>query len=312
MQCMEAAQRYVSTATQNESSWRPRLEKDYGLSPYLLHWLGIILMSGNTPSRWRLGTHMLRSASELGYAPSTLTLMRVFTSMSGGNAAKAAKSKIFLEADKRFQQLVNRGTDPDALTLQGLILAKSGGKDRNRRALDVFERAGKAWEARTNAEASKSADMAPPSHDGGGEKGPNPDEVTLPPPREPRWEWEISCVLGQASILQRQDRAAEALALYRVAALELDNPVGFWNLAQLMGGPRDAPERRTYLLKAAISGVTEACRELGGLEKMAAGKEGLSKDKREEHEKMSQEWFRLADGDELKSIQDEAMSDSED
>lgn len=26
MQCMEAAQRYVSTATQNESSWRPRLE----------------------------------------------------------------------------------------------------------------------------------------------------------------------------------------------------------------------------------------------------------------------------------------------
>lgn len=27
MQCMEAAQRYVSAATQQESSWRPRLEK---------------------------------------------------------------------------------------------------------------------------------------------------------------------------------------------------------------------------------------------------------------------------------------------
>lgn len=272
-------------------------------------------MSGNTASRWRLGTHMLRSASELGYDPSTLTLVRVFTSMSGANAGKAAKSKIFMEADKRFQQLVSRGADPDALTLQGLILAKSGVKDRNRRALEVFERAGKAWEAKkTAAGASRHADAAAPTQDGsgGGEEGSDPEEVSLPTPREPRWEWEISCVLGQAGILQRQGRASEALALYRVAALELDNPVGFWNLSQLMGGPRDSPERRTYLLKAAISGVTDACRELGELERMAAGREGLPRQKREEHEKMSQEWFRLADGDELKSIQDEAMSDSND
>lgn len=314
MQCMEAAQRYVSTATQNESSWRPRLEKDYGLSPYLLHWLGIVLMSGNTASRWRLGTHMLRSASELGYAPSTLTLVRVFTSMTGANAGRAARSKIFIEAERRFQQIVTKGADPDALTLQGLIIAKSGGRDRDGRALEAFERAEKAWEAKAAAGASKKkpADAAAPPQDrggGGGGEDPGPDEVSLPAPREPRWEWEISCVLGQAGILQRHGRAAEALALYRVAALELDNPVGFWNLSRLMGGPRDAPERRTYLLKAAISGVADACRELGELEGMAAGREGLPRREREEHEKMSQEWFRLADGHELKSIQDEAMSD---
>ncbi|KUI64731.1 hypothetical protein VM1G_00245 [Cytospora mali] len=325
MQCMEAAQRYVSTATQYESSWRPRLEKDYGLSPYLLHWLGIVLMSANTAPRWRLGTHMLRSASELGYAPSTLTLVRVFTSMSGDMAAKAAKSKIYMEADKRFQQLLNKGADPDALTLQGLILAKSGGKDRSMRALEAFERAEKAWEVRAGAEGSKPADSgeissssSSPPHDtsggnpngvSGGAEGPDAEEVSLPPPREPRWEWEVSSVLGRAGILQKQGRAGEAVALYRVAALELDSPAGFWNLAQLAGGPRDSPERRTYLLKAATSGVTDACRELGALEKMVAGREGLSKEKREEREKMSREWFRLADGEELKSIQDEAMDD---
>lgn len=274
-------------------------------------------MSGNTAPRWRLGTHMLRSASELGYDPSTLTLMRVFTSMSGENARKAAKSKIFIEADRRFQQLVNEGVDPDALTLQGLILVNSASKDRNRRALEAFEKAGKAWEAKANAAASRSAGAAAPAPGGGsadhggpaGGEGRGPDEVRLPAPREPRWEWEISCVLGQAGILQRHGRGGEALALYRVAALELDNPAGFWNLARLMGGPRGSPERRTYLLKAAISGVADACRELGELERLAAGGEGLPRGRREEHEKMSREWFRLADGDELKTIQDEAMAD---
>ncbi|KUI59561.1 hypothetical protein VP1G_06785 [Cytospora mali] len=329
MQCMEAAQRYVSTATQYESSWRPRLEKDYGLSPYLLHWLGIVLMSANTAPRWRLGTHMLRSASELGYTPSTLTLVRIFTSMSGDMAAKAAKSKIYIEADKRFQQLLNKGTDPDALTLQGLILAKSGGKDRSRRALEAFERAEKAWEVRAGAEGSKPADSGETSSSSSSSSSSSQDtsggtpnsvsaraegpgaeeEVSLPPPREPRWEWEISSVLGRAGILQKQGRADEAVALYRLAALELDNPTGFWNLAQLVEGPRDSPERRTYLLKAATSGITAACRELGALEKMVAEREGLSREKREEREKMSREWFRLADGEELKSIQDEAMDD---
>ncbi|ROW14926.1 hypothetical protein VPNG_03310 [Cytospora leucostoma] len=331
MQCMQAAQRYVSVATQHESYWRPRLEKDHGLSPYLLHWLGIALMSSNQAPRWRLGTHMLRSASELGYGPSTLTLMRVFTSMSGDAAAKASKSRIFTEADRRFQQIVSRGADPDALTLQGIILAKSGAKDRARRALESFEKAERAWEASAavSTSSSSSSSSSQDGSSGSGTKKPDPNtpedegassfdpqQIRLPPPREPRWEWETSCVLGRAGILERQGRPGEAAALYRVAALELDNPTGFWKLAQLAraagdgdGGRRDTPERRTYLLKAAISGVAEACRELGELEAIVAagGRGGLSAREREEREKMSREWFRLADGEELKSIQDEAV-----
>ncbi|KAK7740581.1 hypothetical protein SLS53_005426 [Cytospora paraplurivora] len=309
----------------------------HGLPPYLLHWLGIVLMSSNQAARWRLGTHMLRSASELGHDPSTLTLVRVLTSMSGDAAAKASRSRIFAEADRRFRQLVQGGADPDALTLQGIILARSGGEDRARRALESFERAERAWEARTAAAAavsttssssssslsSSSSSSSPQDSGSGAEKNDanspedegvlfDPEQIRLPPPREPRWEWETSCFLGRAGILERQGRPDEAAALYRVAALELDNPTGFWKLAQLAGdGPRDSPERRTYLLKAAISGVAEACRELGELEGIVAAgaRGGLPAREREERAKMSREWFRLADGEELKSIQNEALDE---
>lgn len=245
---------------------------------------------------------MLRSASELGYNPSTLTLVRIFSSVPAAMQKKAAASKMFTDADARFQRLLKKGTDPDAFTLQGMILAKQGTPSQDRLALDSFRRAEKAWDV--NAQSSE-----PPQASGSRsfsvEKTADPDYVSLPEPRESRWEWEVTWALEQAKILQKQNRTAEARDLYRVAALELDNPQGFWNLSCLMDGPRDSPERRTYLLKAAISGVQEACRELGVLEKMAAEREGLADKDKKDREMMSQEWFRLADGEDLKSIQNE-------
>lgn len=302
LQCMDAAQRYVSAATQNESSWRPRLEKDFGLPVSLLHWVAILLISDNSASRWKLGTHMLRSASELGYNPSTLTLVRIFTSMPPAMQKKAASSKMFTDANYHFQKLVQKGTDPNALTLEGTNLAKKGTQAHDRQALDSFRKAEKAWEAKAEPTAPSQANNGPSLNV---QEGADPDYVSLPEPREPRWDWEITWALEQAKILQKQKRTKEAMDMYRVAALELDNPLGFWNLSRLMDGPKDSPERRTYLLKAAISGVQEACREMGELEKMTAGREGLADKDRADREMMSQEWFRLADGEDLKSIQDE-------
>lgn len=245
---------------------------------------------------------MLRSASELGYDPSTLTLIRIFSSVPAAMQKKAAASKMFIDADARFQRLLKKGTDPDALTLQGMILAKQGNQSHERLALDSFRKAEKAWEAKAQSSATPRASS---SQSFSVEKAADPDYVSLPEPREPRWEWEVTWALGQAKILQKQKRTEEARDLYHVAALELDNPQGFWNLSCLMDGPRDSPERRTYLLKAAISGVQEACRELGVLEKMAAEREGLAEKDKANREMMSQEWFRLADGEDLKSIQNE-------
>lgn len=215
---------------------------------------------------------------------------------------KAAASKMFTDADARFQRLLKNGTDPDALTLQGMILAKQGTQSHDRLALDSFRKAEKAWGAKAQSSAPPRASG---SHNFSVEKTADPDYVSLPEPREPRWEWEVTWALEQAKILQKQKHTEEARDLYRVAALELDNPQGFWNLSCLMDGPRDSPERRTYLLKAAISGVQEACRELGVLEKMAAEREGLTDKDRADREMMSKEWFRLADGEDLKSIQNE-------
>lgn len=243
---------------------------------------------------------MLRSASELGYDPSTLTLVRIFSSVPAAMQKKATASKMFIDADARFQRLLKKGTDPDALTLQGMILANQGTQSHDRLAVDSFRKAERAWEAK---DKSGTPPQASGSRSFSLEQGADPDYVSLPEPRQARWEWEVTWALEQAKILQKQNRTKEARDLYRVAALELDNPQGFWNLSCLMEGPQDSPERRTYLLKAAISGVQEACREMGVLEKMAAEREGLADKDRADRELMSLEWFRLADGEDLKSIQ---------
>jgi hypothetical protein len=245
---------------------------------------------------------MLRSASELGYDPSTLTLVRLLSSVPLAMQSKATESKIFKDANARFQRLLRNGTDPDALTLQGIILTKQGTQSHDKQALDSFRRAETVWETKARPSAASQANQRASF---AVQKGAGAEYLSLPEPREPRWEWEVTWALEQAKILQKQNRTTEARELYGVAALELDNAMGFWNLARLLGGPRDSPERRTYLLKAAISGVQEACRELGELEKMAADREGLSDKERADRKLMSQEWFRLAGGEDLKSVQDE-------
>ncbi|KAL1880624.1 hypothetical protein Daus18300_001235 [Diaporthe australafricana] len=231
---------------------------------------------------------------------------------------KAASSKMFVDADARFQKLLRQGTDPNVLTLQGNILAKAGVESKDKQALDMFRRAEEAWTVK-NPMSSRQGDHATQagasSHTSGSrsfnlKEGTDPEYVTLPEPRERRWDWEVTWALDQAKILQRQNRTKEARDFYRIAALELDNPHGFWNLSCLVDAPQDSPERRTYLLKAAISGVQEACRELGLLEKTAAEDETLPQKVRADREKMSQEWFRLADGEDLKLVQNEAEEEA--
>ncbi|CAN8097026.1 unnamed protein product [Discula destructiva] len=284
---------------------------EHKLSPYLLHWTGLALISANTEARWRLGTHMLRSASELGYMPSTLTLVRIFRSMPPHVFERASSTIMYRDANARFEKGLADGTDPNAFTLQGIIYAKTGD---DAKAMAMFIQATKAWQKAGRGEKapngriknkSNGEDTQKPAATADGDTIDGPSdaasnrEFALPPPREPRWEWEISSVLEQAKIFAKDPRtAAKAEKMFRVAALELDNPHGFLMLAKLMGGPRDTPERRTYMLKAAISGEAEACREMGMLEKLAAAKTTNAKE-RAEHATLSKEWFRLAEGEDL-------------
>lgn len=271
----------------------------------------------------------MRSASELGYMPSTLTLVRIFESMPTESFQQVSRTQLFLAADARFKDIVREGADPDALTLRGIILAKNGDA---KRALAAFRRATEAWETnqkrgsasvagqvggdKDSGKETRGSEAVPghiadrPSDDSGAEVAAGQQEYVLPAPREPRWEWEVSCILGQADILRDRGTFGEAEGLYRVAALELDHPRAFFQLAMMMGGPRDSPERSTYLLKAATSGESEACRELGRLEKMAAAGKDLSNKERAERDMISKEWFHLANGEGLVAIKAGAIDRS--
>lgn len=244
----------------------------------------------------------MRSASHLGYMPSTLTLLRVFTSMSDQMLEKASSSAIYQQALALFHaNLQSQNPDPNAFTLQGILEAKKGTAKADANAMQMFSQAAKAWQ-KANSQNTSSSQETAPLPDETSSKVPNAaadQGYTLPMPREPRWEWEVSNVLGQAKILLKYPTMArQALKKLRVLALELDNPFGFLMLAKLMDGPRDTPERRTYWIKAAISGEEEACLELGQLEKSAAANATDPKEKAD-HTLLSDEWFRLGTGEDL-------------
>lgn len=265
-------------------------------------------MSVQQEKPWLLGVHMLRTASELGHDPSTLTLVRLLWQLTvQGNQTKSAGiqgSTMYRTAKARFDILLRDSQNPDALSLQGLMLAKQGDHDG---ALHHFRLASKVCASSQGAGASEPLSASSPPLQL--EKSKDGDLLVLPEPREPRWEWEISCTLGEADILKARGHRKQAKRLYRVAALELDDRRAFWELANLTEGPRDSPERRTYLTKAAISGAVDACQELGAVEEMRAQETGITEREKEFRLLLSKEWLRLASGEDLKLVRKKHLAE---
>lgn len=289
-ECLHGANTYVSIATQYESIWRAMLRDSF--TPHFLHWLAVLALAPTISNSWKLGVHMLRSASEMGYAPSTLTLRRFFHSMHRKpDYGKIKETVHFRAVNARFEDILIAGRDPDAFTLQGIILNDQGQHDD---ALTSFRRAHEAWALSQPGRESDWSPVPPVEHLNGG-------RIVLPKAREPRWEWEIACLLGEADIHKMHGHLKKATALYRVAALELDNVRGFHELATSMNGPRDSPERRVYLLKAAVSGQVEAFRELGAVEEMRAHEKGITEREMEHRLQLSKEWLRLADSEDART-----------
>lgn len=94
----------------------------------------------------------------------------------------------------------------------------------------------------------------------------------------------VDALLYQGALLLKQGKATEGYALLQKAALEHDNPLAYHLFA---GAPfHDESTREIYLLKAASSGVVDACYDLGmwylerakngqGEKDMAMGREWL-------------------------------------
>ncbi|KAK3692890.1 hypothetical protein B0T22DRAFT_374185 [Podospora appendiculata] len=268
--CFHAARQYCALATPVGSTWKQMLQRDHDIDPYTLHYTAIMLLGGGDQpgETWRLGLHMLGTASDLDYAPSTLTFMRLMTKAVEDKSSRMRETKMYRSAESRFNGLVKATKHPDAITLQGLRLRRQG--DDNA-ALVHFNKAVEV----------------------GAKSGNNDSDTTKE--RPPRWNWEATCHLERGRILLQQGNQEAAEAAFRIAALELDVADGHLELGKIL--PGDSQEREHHLRKAAQSLNREACLLLADAEKQRALAAGLAAPQRKQHQKLADEWLLLAGDD---------------
>ncbi|KAK0623125.1 hypothetical protein B0T14DRAFT_494656 [Immersiella caudata] len=277
------ATRYVATALEpsSGSTWKGRLQRDHSIDPYMLHWTATVILNTPPSPLWKLAIHMLQTASDLDYAPSTITVLRVILMMTkGGPEASRYRSQFRNTLDK-LGRLVQAGENPDAITLQGLLKVRSGNalkalKDFDA-AIDAGRRVGDAYAPAPTKQRSR--------------PGGSGDEDAASNQRAPQWMYEADCHVARGRILNQMGNREAALESFSIAALELDSPDGYLELGKNL--PLGSPRREECLLKAAMSGKTEACPLLLASETAKSREAGEDKALVEEHLRWAAEWALL-------------------
>jgi tetratricopeptide (TPR) repeat protein len=218
-----------------------------------------------------LGYEILARLSELGCALSTMTLVRqsLHPRLAGRGGVSGKGSRRITMLTTRFEKMYESRLlvdDPNAHTLAGLLHARKGDDIR---AVGCLKKALQAG----------SGDRKEQTH--------SSSRVTL---RAPLWQWEVVCYRTLGQLYAKQGRRAEALAAFKIAALELDDLASILELARLL--PRGEPIRREYLLKAAMSGMAEAASLYAG-ELRQLGETSNSEDA-EHYQQQADEWARFA------------------
>ncbi|KAK3295639.1 uncharacterized protein B0H64DRAFT_395836 [Chaetomium fimeti] len=270
--CLHAFTQFCLVASGGFSSGEPAiiLQRDFNIDLITLHYTALPLITGEA----RLGTvgySMLFVASNMGYIPSTITAMGIVT--QSGKQPDFAKSKTWRALETNFKRLLRTENNPDVFTVQGLVLLHQGQPDSY--VLSFFDKAIQA----AGGTSPRTADQ------------PGPGEQGIPAIRKPRWTYENFCHLERGRLLLKRNRTEEAVASFKTAALELDHPDGYVELAKLL--PDDAPERETYLLMAAQTGNFEACRLLALYMADKAADPALPRDDRAHAGKMAREWAMI-------------------
>ncbi|KAK1835211.1 hypothetical protein QBC39DRAFT_368545 [Podospora conica] len=280
-----AAKTYCAVATKGTSTWKGTLERDHGLDLYTLHYTAILLLTGPMGPYWHLGAHMLRTASDLDYAPSTMSLIRlVLRTTSVGPESSKYKTAMHGPLTK-FRLLVQQGRNPDALTIDGALRLRRGDTGG---ALESFNRAIKV------AAAGDPGAFAPTPT----QEELKYDSVVPPPPvRKPAWAMESMCHLERGRLLLRKGNREAAEAAFRVAATELDMAAAYLELGKML--PTTSPEREKCLLRAVLTGKTEAIPLLSMFNKShEAPHPALASSDPEDDERWANEWRLLASGSE--------------
>ena len=251
-QCHEACTLYCdgTTTTKRDLAWSRRLLASHpSLTPYTLHYVGLILATN--PPTHDLGLSMLTTAHELDYTPSTLQLVLLLEALhpTSSRPASFRPGPPFASAVAKHAALVRAGRDPSALALHAHLLSTKGD---HRGAAEYFSRAYRAG-------------------------SPLPSPSSPSPPRKPRWLLEGTTLLVHGQRLLRDGKVAEAEAVVRVAATELDQGQAYAALAQIVADPA---EREGYALRAAMAGVRSACRGMAGYEEGRAAGEADEEERR--------------------------------
>lgn len=254
-------------------------QPDHGIDLYTLHYTATLLLAGPVGPFWHLGAHMLRTASDLNYDPSTLSLLRlVLRTTSAGPEGIKYKTALHGPLTK-FRLLVPEARNPDVLTIYGALRIRRGDV---RGALQIFNRAieaaaaqgGRVFAPAPTQEELKHGSTAPP-----------------PPVRKPAWALESMCHLERGRLLLQLGNRAAAEAAFRVAAVELDMAAGYLELGKML--PVGSSERESCLLRAILTGKTDAIPLLSVFSKDKSSDPARDP---EEDQRWANEWRLLAKG----------------
>ncbi|KAE8446814.1 hypothetical protein EG329_011591 [Mollisiaceae sp. DMI_Dod_QoI] len=157
---------------------------------------------------------------------------------------------------QRLDHLANKDNDPQALSLLGQIYYA---RQEKKQALEYFRKA------------------------------------TGPPTGNLEFFGAGEALVNEGKILIEMDDKDGAKVAFEKAALELDEPSGYFYLSK-MQEPGSSQEQ-VYLLKAASSGIQEAWHNLGALEMMKRKDNATLKPKTIADFGMAYEWFQVAAAD---------------
>jgi TPR repeat protein len=220
---------------------------------------------------------------EYGVTPCTVTLLASILRRCNGKGQRSLAKKLMLSASslgeksatfeiissaittgvlrdypaplQRLGILAKKDNDPQAMTLLGKVLFNQRGE---KEALEWFRKA------------------------------------TRPPTGSLDFQGAGEALVHEGRILLGWKDKEGAEAVFRKAALELDDPSAYFYLSQLQ--EPGSPNQEVYLLKAASSGVLEAWHNLGALELAKIEKRPL-KDGQTRNYGMAKEWFEVAAAD---------------
>ncbi|KAK5652497.1 hypothetical protein OQA88_10399 [Cercophora sp. LCS_1] len=243
-----------------------------------MYWTAVVMLS-NTPTFFKLPYALLETASDLNYAPATISIVR-FLLLSLRNGPR---DPMFKTAGGRFVERLNmlaRAGHPDALTVQGHIRYLL---EDYRGALQSLSLAIKSGNSGGDVYAPVMAKQEVKTATGEGH--------SMEGQRRPKWSTEAACHLDRGRVLVQVGDRTAAEASFRTAALELDSPTAYLELGKLL--PMDSTERGEFLLKAVVSGNLDACVELAHSCMAKSLDGGVSQEEKKDLELWAAEWLSI-------------------